>query len=97
MINKSFPKLIFVNPLENYKIYLEYADQTKGKLDLSHLKHKGVFEKWDDVDYFNKVYINEENGSIAWDDAIELYPDSQYLKLVGKSFEEWSKSDMNNA
>ncbi len=89
---KSFPQLSLVKPLDNFIIYLEYSDHTKGEIDLSHLTHKGVFKKWDDKSYFSRVFINEENGSIAWDDIIEICPDSQYLKLIGKSFEEWTNS-----
>lgn len=88
----SFPHLINIVPSNDYSLKLEYSDGVKGELNLSHLLNKGVFTKWNDLSFFKKVFINKENGSIAWDEEIELCPDSQYLKLIGKTFEEWEKT-----
>ncbi len=82
---KSFPIPTFVNPLDDFKIYLEYSDNTKGVVDLIHLAHKGVLKKWDENNSFDSVFINKENNAIAWDDELEICPDTQYLKLVNNT------------
>lgn len=94
---KSFPSPTFVKSLAGFKIYLEYSDNTKGIIDLKHLAHKGVFVRWDENINFKNVYINNENSTIAWDDVLEICPNAQYLKLIGKSFEEWLNTNANYA
>lgn len=97
MAMKSFPNPILVKPLGNYRLYLEYSDHTKGVVDLLHLAHKGVFKKWDENNTFEQVFINQENNSIAWDEILEICPDTQYLKLIGKSYEQWIITSSNYA
>ncbi len=72
---------------DNYSIWLRYSDQSEGIVDLSDLIEKGVFRKLKDRDIFKAVYISD-SGSIAWEDEIELCPDSLYMKITGKKAEE---------
>lgn len=76
-----------VQPRTNYHIYLEFSDGTKGEVDLSDLAGNGVFQVWNDYDFFEKVHIGDHR-EIKWDDEIELSADSLYLRLTGKSPEE---------
>jgi Protein of unknown function (DUF2442) len=76
-----------VEALPGYRIYLEFSDGSKGEVDLSDLAGKGVFQVWNDPNYFPKVHIGDHR-EIKWDDEIELCADSLYLKLTGKSKEE---------
>ena len=76
-----------VKALAEYRIYLEFSDGAKGEVDLSDLAGKGVFEVWNDYDFFEKVHLGAHR-EIKWSDEIELCADSLYLKLTGKSPEE---------
>jgi hypothetical protein len=78
---------VLVRPLQNYRIYLEFSDGTKGEVDLSDLVGEGVFEAWENHSFFEKVHVGPHR-EIKWNDEIELCPDSLYLKLTGKSPEE---------
>lgn len=78
---------IFVRPLENYRLYLEFDDGTKGDVDLSELVGEGLFAAWTDYGFFQKVEIGEHR-EIKWNDEIELCADSLYLKLTGKAPED---------
>ena len=78
---------IKVQALPTYRIYLEFSDGTKGEVDLSDLAGKGVFEVWNDYDFFDKVHIGDHR-EIQWKGEIESCADSHYLKLTGKSPEE---------
>ncbi len=78
---------IRVEARANYRIYLEFSDGTKGEVDLSDLASKGVFQVWNDSDFFHKVHIGDHR-EIKWDDEIELCADALYLKMTGKSPEE---------
>jgi hypothetical protein len=77
-----------VRALPRYRIYLEFSDGTKGEVDLSDLAGHGVFEVWNDYSFFEKVHVGDHR-EIKWDDEIELCADSLYLKVTGKSPEEF--------
>ena len=80
-------KPVEVKALPDYKIWLRYEDGIEGEVDLSEFVGKGVFSLWNDYSAFEKVYIGEA-GQIAWNDDIDMCPDSLYMRLTGKSAEE---------
>lgn len=84
-------------PLDNYRIFLKFIDGKEGIIDLSEFRGKGVFTAWDDNDLFTKVYIDKESKAIAWDENLELDVNNLYLKLVGKSFDEWRNEKLEYA
>ena len=73
---------------EGYRIWLRYSDGASGEVDLSDVAGKGVFQAWRDRGFFEKVHV-APHGSIAWDDDLEICPDTLYLQLTGKSVEEF--------
>ncbi|GHT23942.1 hypothetical protein AGMMS4957_16210 [Bacteroidia bacterium] len=81
-------KLILVNALSNYSIFVCFDDGTQGTVDLTHLAHKGIFQEWDKNNLFRQVHI-DSFGAVAWNDAIDICPDSLYLQLKGITFEQW--------
>jgi hypothetical protein len=89
----NFPELINIKPVEPYVLWLEYSDGTSGKVNLSHLAGKGVFSFWNDIENFNKVHIGKETGALEWNDEIDICPDSVYLELKNKTFEEYAKGE----
>lgn len=90
-------KPIQVKTINQYSIWLKFDDGTEGKVDLSHLINKPVFQNWKDADFFDRVYIDPETGAIAWDENIELCPDNMYLKIKGITFEQWKNSQYSYA
>ena len=78
---------IEVEAREQYRIWLRYSDGTTGEIDLSDIAGRGVFEKWKEPGFFEKVYI-AATGAIAWGDEIDLCPESLYIDITGKSVEE---------
>lgn len=80
-------KIIEMRPLDGYKIWLKFDDNTSGEVDLSHLAGKGVFAFWSFDENFKKV--STENGrSLVWSDEIDIDADTLYLKLTSKKPEE---------
>lgn len=76
-----------VNAVPDYKIWVKFSDGVEGEVDLSYLVGKGIFKKWENRRFFEKVHIGQR-GDIIWDDTIDLCPDAIYLKVTGKSPEE---------
>ncbi len=76
-------KIIDVKPLENYRVWIKFSDEVEGTVDLSELVGKGVFSAWEDVNFFNSVFIDQESHTIAWQGGIDLCPDNLYAKVLG--------------
>jgi len=88
---------IEVKTLPGFHLWLKFSDGTQGELDLSFLKGKGVFSYWEKKGNFETAYIDKETNSISWTDEIELDSFNMYLKLIGKSFEEWKAAQLEHA
>lgn len=76
--------IVEAKPLENYRIWICFADGLEGEIDLSDLIGKGVFAAWSDPAEFNKVYIDPETHTVAWPGGIDLAPDALYQDLVAE-------------
>jgi hypothetical protein len=87
MIGFNMYNPIEIKALPDYRIWIKYDNGVEGIVNLSNYVGKGVFSIWNDYSIFNKVFIRE-TGEIAWNDQIDLCPDSLYLKIVGKTPEE---------
>lgn len=85
-------KIIDLKPLPDYKLHIKYSDGVEGDLDLSEIVGKGVFKKFEDINYFNKVWIGE-TGAPTWDGEIDIDMINSYLRITGKSFDEFKKSN----
>ena len=83
------PNIKIAEALPGYKLLLVFEDGIKGEVDLSNFKGKGVFEYWNKVDNFLKVYVTD-HGSIAWTDDIEIDSLNCYLKITNQTFEEYA-------
>jgi len=90
-------KPIQVKAINQYLIWLKFADNTEGQIDLSHLINKPVFQSWLNPAIFNNVYIDIETDAIAWDENIELCPDNLYLKIKGITFDQWKTNQCTYA
>ena len=86
------PRITKVKALSPYKLWLHYSDGESGEVDLSGMKGKGIFKKWDQPGYFQKVFIPKDHSAVAWDDELELCPNSLYLEMIGKNYEEYAEN-----
>ena len=66
------PRLIDARAVAPFLLFLRFADDTSGEVNLSHLAGKGIFKAWDDYEFFKKVEIDPESGTVCWGDDIDL-------------------------
>ncbi|MBI4945911.1 MAG: DUF2442 domain-containing protein [Bacteroidetes bacterium] len=78
-----------VKAICKYTIWIKYQDGSSGTIDLSDLAFKPVFLFWEEGNNFEKVFINQSTGAIAWNDEIELCPDSLYFEINNLSPESY--------
>ena len=76
-----------VKVLPAYRLRIKFFDGTEGIVDLSDLVGQGIFSKWSDKEYFNSVYVDPENHTVAWPGGIDLCPYTLYAEIKGKSIE----------
>ena len=85
-------KISEIKALPNYGLHIKYNNGVEGDVDLSAQVGKGVFSKFKDLSFFNKVWIGE-SGAPTWNDEIDIDPINPYLIITGKTFEEFLFDD----
>ena len=73
-----------VQVLSGYRLRLEYADGTRGDIDLSADVGHGVFAPLADEAFFRTVHVGRY-GQISWTEDIEICPDAAYQEITGKT------------
>ena len=69
-----------VEPLEGFRVRLEFEDGTQREVDLEPYLHGPIFEPIrKDVVVFRSVKV--EGGTIAWDNGADISPDYLYDKV----------------
>lgn len=77
-----------VRALPANRIFIRYSDGVEGEIDLSEFANKKLFAAWKEPSFFQTVQIGPYR-QIRWSDEIELCSDALYLKLTGKTPDEF--------
>lgn len=64
--------------LENYRLSLTFDDKKTKIVDLESYLDRGVFLPLRDLNYFKKVQLNKEAGTIVWPNEADFCPDVLY-------------------
>ena len=82
IICKAPWRLIYVKPLENYRLEVEFVDGTHGFVDMQQRimsKKAGIFVQIRDMAVFNQVHL--EHGVATWPGEIDLAPDAMHEEI----------------
>jgi hypothetical protein len=74
-------RIIEVEARPDFRVWIRFEDGTQGEVDLSDLVGNGVFEPLSDPEEFERVYIDEETGTLAWPGELDVAPDRLYRDL----------------
>jgi len=78
-------RVIEVQTLTDYRLFVKFTDGTRGEVDLSRLiksENPGIFAKLRDPVLFAQVYL--EYGVVIWPGEIDLAPDAMYDEIKQK-------------
>jgi hypothetical protein len=76
-----------VEPLEGFRVRLEFEDGTQKEIDLEPYLHGPIFEPIRrDMSVFRSVKVEE--GTIAWENGVDIDPDVLYYGLTPAWMEE---------
>ncbi len=71
-----------VRPAGGYRLFVTFADGTRGEVDLSRLvasDDAGVFEQLRDPAMFARVGV--AHGAVTWPNGVDLAPDAMYDEI----------------
>jgi hypothetical protein len=72
-----------VQPLERFEVRLFFTDGTQKDVDLERYLHGPIFEPIkNDLRVFRSVRVDQELGTIVWDNGADIDPDVLYLNLT---------------
>lgn len=89
--------VISANYQGGYKIEVTFEDGASGIVDFSkYLKKGGVFEKFNDMEFFKRFKIHEELGVLTWGDEVDIAPETLYAEATNSPLPEWMDSQQDS-
>ncbi|MEW6532563.1 MAG: DUF2442 domain-containing protein [Thermodesulfobacteriota bacterium] len=67
--------------LGDYRLRLEFSDDTAREVDLANELYGEIFEPLRDLDLFKKVYVNPNTNTIEWPNGADFAP--EFLHEIG--------------
>ena len=67
--------------VNRYTLWLRFEDGTEGEIDLSDELNGQIFEPLRDQQYFKRVRVNPDTGTIEWPNRADFAPEFLYEKL----------------
>lgn len=82
----------------SYRIEVTFDDGQRGIVDFTpYLKRGGVFKRFRDLTFFREFRVNEELGTLTWDDEIDIAPETLYAEATGAPLPDWMAKDAPSA
>jgi hypothetical protein len=69
-----------VDVIGQYRLRLTFEDGTVGDVDFTDRDWHGVFEPLRDPEYFARVAVDSEAGTIAWPNGLDMAPEPLYAE-----------------
>ena len=86
--------IVQVNPLDHYRLHIRFEDGVEGTIDVAKLiEFSGVFAPLREHDFFLKVRVNPEIGTICWPNDADLDPDVLYAHVTGEPLPDFERVD----
>ena len=72
-----------VEPLQDFRVRLEFTDGTTKEIDLQRYLHGPIFEPLrTDLQAFRSVKVDPRMGTLVWDNGADIDPDVLYKDLT---------------
>jgi hypothetical protein len=85
--------LVFAVYRGDYKIELRFDNGKGGTVDFSgYLDRGGVFDHFKDIEFFKQFKINEDLGTLTWQNEIDIAPETLYAEATGTLLPHWMET-----
>lgn len=71
-----------VKPTKDYELRIEFTNRVVKDVDLKTELYGPIFEPLRDPEFFRRVRLNEETGTVEWPNGADFAP--EFLYEVGK-------------
>lgn len=80
-----FPRITHVRHIQDYWLELTFADGSRARLDFRDkiINRGGVFAPLEDPEFFGRVRVDREIGTIVWPNEVDFCPDVLYSEAMG--------------
>jgi hypothetical protein len=69
---------------EAHKLHVRFADGVEGVVDISkYVSFTGVFAPLRDPEYFRRMQVDPELGTVVWPNGSDVDPDVLYSDVTG--------------
>lgn len=70
--------IVGVEVVRDYRLRLTFEDGTVGDVDFTRREWRGVFAPLRDPDFFARVTVDAEAGTITWPGGLDMAPEPLY-------------------
>jgi hypothetical protein len=79
------PRVTAVRCLGEYRLELAFSDGSHGQVDLGSrvIGRGGVFAPLEDPDFFRRVQVDPDAGTLVWPNGVDFCPDVLYHEATG--------------
>lgn len=86
------PDVVGVRFLGDHRLRLRFDDGVEGEVDLSHrLRFDGVFAPLKDPEYFARVRVDPEAGTICWPNEADIDPVVLHSWVTGEAIPDFGE------
>ena len=75
-----------VNEVNPYELLLEFSDGVVKRVNLERALYGEIFEPLKDAEFFKRVFVNSETGTVEWPNGADFAP--EFLYEIGKEIKQ---------
>ena len=85
-----FPRIADVHHIEEYRLELTFDNGERAELDFKDriVGRGGIFTSLEQVDFFKRVEVDAEVGTLVWPNEVDFCPDVLFSAATGKPLPE---------
>jgi len=68
----SYPKIVSVQPIDNYQLIIEFSNHQYRQYDIKPLLKKQMFAPLKNQGFFKNIQIEQGGYAISWNDEIDI-------------------------
>ncbi len=73
--------VVEVRYVREYVVWLRFQDGTSGEVDIQPSFKGPVFEPLRDIEFFKRVRVDSEIGTIVWPNGADVAPETLYERV----------------